>query len=404
MRVAPFIKLCGVLAAAIAVQSCVGSSKRVTLYEEHAARPGQSQYASRRRTVSVFAPVPRAKPRRPSTRNVSVAASPRAAKAADSPVFAFDRAGGSKYQPVPADGLHRVRAKETVYAVSRRYGVPVRSLIRLNDLKPPYALLLGQDLKVPAQRTHVVAKGETVFAISKRYDLSLNELVRLNAVAEPYRIKTGQTLLLPDSEQPSRAPAAVATPAPTPPADGSKLAQTPIIRNPVLKDAPTVREPPKRVVLPPSTNIPRPARLSGRGFLWPVSGSVISGFGPKGKGLHNDGINIAARRGTAVRAAQNGVVVYRGNELRGFGNLVLIRHAKGYMTAYGHNEKLLVKRGQKVVRGQVIARVGSSGNVARPQLHFEIRRGRRAVNPLRYLRNRRAERPAGQPYRLAARD
>lgn len=399
MRAGGILNLCGMLAAALAVQSCSGPSSRVTLYEEYAARTGQGQTASRRKTVSVFAPVPRAKPRRHSARIVTLAAaSPsRGGAPADTPVTTFDKAARSKYQAVPADGRHRVRAKETVYAVSRRFGVPVRSLIRLNNLKPPFALRRGQSLRVPAQKTHVVAKGETVYAISRRYDLSLKELVRLNAVAEPYTIKTGQTLLLPDSERQSRPPSAVAIQ--TPPADAGKLAQTPIIRRPVLKDAPVARGRPKRVVLPPSNNIPRPARLSGRGFLWPIAGKVISGFGPKGKGLHNDGINIAARRGAAVRAAQNGVVVYRGNELRGFGKLILIRHAKGYMTAYGHNSKLLVKRGQKVKRGQVIARVGSTGSVAKPQLHFEIRRGRRAVNPLRFLRNRRAERP----HRVAAR-
>ncbi len=397
MRAGRRLNLCGILAAALAVQSCSSPSNKVTLYEERAARTGQNQIATRRRTVSVIAPVPRAKPRRPSSHMVTPAAasSPRGTPAADSPVTTFDRAGGSKYQPVPANGRHRVKAKETVYAVSRRYGVPVRSLIRLNGLKPPFALRLGQDLRVPAQKTHVVAKGETVYAISRRHDVSLKELVRLNAVAEPYTIKTGQMLLLPDSERPSRMAAAKRTA----PANRKKLAQTPIVRKPVVKGMPAVRRSPKRVVLPPSSNIPRPARLSGRGFLWPIAGKVISAFGPKGKGLHNDGINIAARRGTAVRAAQNGVVVYRGNELRGFGNLILIRHAKGYMTAYGHNGKLLVRRGQKVVRGQVIARVGSSGSVAKPQLHFEIRRGRRAVNPLRYLRSRRAERP----HRVAAR-
>jgi murein DD-endopeptidase MepM/ murein hydrolase activator NlpD len=144
------------------------------------------------------------------------------------------------------------------------------------------------------------------------------------------------------------------------------------------------------VVLPPSTNIPKPSKLSGKGFLWPLSGKIISRYGRKARGLHNDGINIAAPRGTPVRAAQNGVVAYYGNELRGFGNLILIKHDKGYMTAYAHADKVLVKRGQRVKRGQVIARVGSSGSVAVPQLHFEIRKGRRPVNPARYLNRRQA--------------
>jgi murein DD-endopeptidase MepM/ murein hydrolase activator NlpD len=131
--------------------------------------------------------------------------------------------------------------------------------------------------------------------------------------------------------------------------------------------------------------VPRPPPARG-GFVWPLQGKVISSFGAKSKGLHNDGINIAARRGTSVRAAENGVVAYAGNELRGFGNMLLIKHAGGWITAYAHNEKLLVKRGDKVSRGQIIARVGSSGSVTKPQLHFELRKGKQAVDPRKYLR------------------
>lgn len=115
--------------------------------------------------------------------------------------------------------------------------------------------------------------------------------------------------------------------------------------------------------------------------MWPVNGKIISNFGPTANGLHNDGINIAAPRGTPVHAAENGVVVYAGNQLRGFGNLLLIRHADGWVTAYAHNDTLLVKKGEQVKRGQVIARVGSTGNVSSPQLHFELRKGTEAVDP-----------------------
>ena len=131
---------------------------------------------------------------------------------------------------------------------------------------------------------------------------------------------------------------------------------------------------------------PKVVARTGKGrFIGPVSGRVVSGYGPKGEGLHNDGINISAPRGAQVRAAGAGVVAYAGNELRGFGNLLLIRHAGGWVTAYAHNAKLLVRRGQKVSQGQLIARVGSTGSVIKPQLHFEIRRGRRAINPARQL-------------------
>jgi murein DD-endopeptidase MepM/ murein hydrolase activator NlpD len=128
-----------------------------------------------------------------------------------------------------------------------------------------------------------------------------------------------------------------------------------------------------------------PAPRGGERFLWPVQGKVISNFGPKKGGLNNDGINIAAPEGATVIAADNGVVAYAGNELRGFGNLLLIRHADGWVTAYAHNEKLLVKRGEKVKRGQAIAQIGSTGNVPSPQLHFELRKGTDPVDPLKYL-------------------
>jgi murein DD-endopeptidase MepM/ murein hydrolase activator NlpD len=116
-----------------------------------------------------------------------------------------------------------------------------------------------------------------------------------------------------------------------------------------------------------------------------VQGRIVSDFGPKPGGLHNDGINISAARGAPIHAAENGVVVYAGNELRGFGNLLLVRHADGWVTAYGHCDQLLVRRGQQVRRGQAIARVGSTGNVRTPQLHFEVRRGTRPVNPNEFL-------------------
>jgi murein DD-endopeptidase MepM/ murein hydrolase activator NlpD len=121
-----------------------------------------------------------------------------------------------------------------------------------------------------------------------------------------------------------------------------------------------------------------------------VNGRIISSFGAKKGGLHNDGINIAAARGAPVRAAENGIVAYAGNELRGFGNLLLIKHADGWTSAYAHNDRLLVRRGDQVRRGQIIARVGSTGSVTSPQLHFELREGSEAIDPLRLLARQQA--------------
>ena len=141
----------------------------------------------------------------------------------------------------------------------------------------------------------------------------------------------------------------------------------------------------KETVKKASYTPPTPVKKRKTKFMWPVKGTVISNFGSIGKGRNNDGINIKAPLGTAVKCADAGTVAYAGNELKGFGNLILVKHNDGWITAYAHNDKILVKKGQKVRRGEKIATVGSTGGVNSPQLHFEIRAGKKAVNPRSYL-------------------
>lgn len=129
----------------------------------------------------------------------------------------------------------------------------------------------------------------------------------------------------------------------------------------------------------------KPGKVSKEGFIWPASGKVISGFGPKKGGLYNDGINIAAKSGSDIKAASDGEVVYSGNELRGYGNMLLIKHNNGYLTAYAHASEVLVKKGDVVTSGQTIGRIGRTGHVSSPQLHFSIRQGRKAIDPAKYL-------------------
>ena len=263
---------------------------------------------------------------------------------------------------------------DSVYALSRRHRVPMRAIIEANGLRPPYHLSVGQRIRLPRQRTHVVASGDTLYGISRHYGVDVFTLARANDLREPYTIRVGQQLAVPSVV--AKSAAAPSAPPTTKPAPSA------------AKSAPLTPAPrPSRRSIQPA-----PPPPSGKGFLWPVRGKVLSGFGPKSKGLHNDGINIAASRGSAVRAAENGVVAYAGNELRGFGNLLLIKHAGGWVTAYAHNESLLVKAGDKVSKGQPIARVGSTGNVTKPQLHFELRRGKRAIDPRRHLVASRAAR------------
>ncbi len=268
--------------------------------------------------------------------------------------------------PLPSGQAHTVRRGETVYRISRLYGVPIRSVIDANGLTPPYTLEVGQRLTIVEPPSHEVRPGETVYGISRRYGVDMTALVRLNLIAAPYQISPGQKLLLPGGGTP--APANTTAPAKnTTSAKNTAAAATP------------------SAVVPAPKAIPKPPPRQNKKFLWPVKGRLVLGYGPGKNGLHNDGINIAAPRGTAVLAAENGVVAYAGNELRGFGNLLLIKHADGWITAYAHTEAILVGRGAQVRRGQAVARVGDTGSVVAPQLHFEIRKGTRAVNPSHLL-------------------
>lgn len=283
-----------------------------------------------------------------------------------------------------------VQRGDTVYGIARKLGVPLREVMDANALTPPYTLSVSQTLRIPNPRRHTVKRGDTVYGISRAYSVDMSELVRLNGIAPPYTISPGGTLVLPAAPETAVAQGNV------PGGAEDALGDPPRKLDPPAETAP--REVQKAAVTPARlTAIPKPPpRTSGK-FLWPVNGRVLAGYGPKEGGLHNDGINIAAPRGAPVMAAENGVVAYIGNELRGFGNLILVKHADGWVTAYAHADEILVSRGQQVQRGQKIASVGSTGNVSTPQLHFEIRRGSRAVDPRRHLAPERAAIEAPPP-------
>ena len=261
----------------------------------------------------------------------------------------------------PALLLLTVEAGDTLSHIALRYGVEAIAIIALNDLSHPYWLRTGQRLVLP-RTAHVVARrGETPARVTP------GEPVRTVIAVPTPRI---------DVEP---APPLQAEPAPpgSSRSNGSRVARA---EQEATPPTPTVYALARRsnsadVPLPPTRNT----------FLWPLEGRVISGFGSKPGGKHNDGINIAVPIGSEVRASQNGVVAYAGNELRGYGNLVLIRHDGGWMTAYAHNDSLLVGKGDVVQRGQVISRSGRTGSVSRPQAHFEIRRNGEPQDPLRLL-------------------
>ncbi len=329
-----------------------------------------------------------------------------------------------------------VQPGDQLYAIAKRYNVQSRDIITLNRLKPPYLLEAGQTLTLPGGRAYTVRPGDSLSAIAQRFHLETAQLARANDIAAPsYIIRVGQVLTLTPGvaaeppPQPERKPdpnpvhgvapgaiqtVALAPPAAAPPASAKppvpaaaaatrpaappkaspqaahSLAvippahkqEPPAARTPAKATPPETAENPAKVV-----EVPPPPAGGGR-FLWPVKGQVISEYGGKPDGSQNDGVNVAAPKGTAVIAADNGVVAYVGNELRSYGNLLLIRHADGLVTAYAHLDTTLVQRGAKIRRGQKIGTVGTSGKVATPQIHFEVRRGSQAVDPGDYLEGR----------------
>jgi murein DD-endopeptidase MepM/ murein hydrolase activator NlpD len=227
--------------------------------------------------------------------------------------------------------------------------------------------------------------GESLYAIARRHKVSVDELKRVNGITDSTKVWAGKVLLVPDS------PGAVAAPAAAPPAGPPRVVQV----KPRIVTAPqeptTVPEPPPKTAAAKQDGtmtdaIPAPAVASGK-FRWPARGKVIAGFGPQPDGTKSEGINLVLPLGTDIHAAEAGRVHYAGDGLKGYGNLILIRHANGWASMYAHADQMLEKAGDEVRRGQVIGKAGKSGPVAQPQLHFELRKGSVPVDPLPHMAN-----------------
>ncbi len=291
----------------------------------------------------------------------------------------------------PSGSEISVPAGKTLFAIAREHDVAVRDLIELNQLTPPFRLNAGQQLRLPTGRSYLVEPGDTLYGVARRLGVDLHLLVQRNALEPPYRVVAGTRLRLPSPSEPLAEPieakptahASAVAVASTPPKPIAKPTlqttrqKTPDAARSTTAAAPAAARSSARLIAPP----PR----AGATFFWPVKGKVVSRFGKQGGGVQHDGIAIAVRRGTPVKASENGVVAYAGRDLKAYGALVLIRHADGWMTAYAYNEKLLVHEGDTVRRGQVIAHAGSSGSVSDPQTYFEIRHRGKPVDPLSHL-------------------
>jgi murein DD-endopeptidase MepM/ murein hydrolase activator NlpD len=290
---------------------------------------------------------------------------------------------------------------ETVESIARKHGVPVTALMQTNGIREPGQIRPGQRLVIPryvstspksaptyaAQpkaggSVHVVKAGDTLMSISRGTGVTVAALAKTNHIDSSKKLSVGDRLTIPQgghqvaAAQPSAAPK-VAEIRTAPAEKKIKVASAaPAQTVHVAKEEPQTTE-----------TVVKAAEPSGAmpSFRWPARGRVIAGFGSKPNGTQNDGINLAVPEGTPIKAADDGVVAYAGNELKGYGNLVLIRHSNGYVSAYAHARELLVKRGDTIKRGQVIAHAGQTGNVTSPQLHFEIRKGSTPVDPTQFL-------------------
>jgi murein DD-endopeptidase MepM/ murein hydrolase activator NlpD len=305
---------------------------------------------------------------------------------------------------------------DTLETISRRYDVPVAAIMEANSISHPGGVRPGQHLVIPRRRgpatalaapptrvasssaampsptpvgpprsalsqgasVHVVAPGETLHSIARHYGKSALVLAKANNIAPDSVVRVGERITIPGGASAAAAPAPAAAPA-------AARNETTGGSNAAVESSHSARL--AAPVAPDAAESGAKTESPGgaAGFRWPVRGRVIAGFGPKPNGIQNDGINLAVPEGTPVKAADDGVVAYAGNELKGYGNLVLVRHSNGFVTAYAHASEIMVKRGDAVKRGQVIAKSGQTGSVASPQLHFEIRKGATPVDPSQYL-------------------
>jgi murein DD-endopeptidase MepM/ murein hydrolase activator NlpD len=375
------------------------------------SRP-QSQYQSQ------ALPPPIAAPQSYPTANNGVSGGGRGLASYTPPAHPLETTGSvaprsvaATHRALPAGTTIIVGTADTLDSLAHHYNVTPAAILQANGYKGPRTLSPGQQLIIPSQTAaaapalsapasksvaavsaapsvHFVNRGDTLLSIAHHNHVPVAELAKANGLEPQAKLKIGSKLTVPGAKTaavtPAAQPAAVAA--------GQQVASAP----PATKMAAATGVPPQSARLAqattkveePSAEAPvKAAEATGAlpTFRWPVRGKVITSYGAKTNGKSNDGINLAVPEGTPIKAAEDGVVAYSGNELKGYGNLVLVRHANGYVTAYAHASELLVKRGDTIKRGQVIAKSGQSGEVGSPQLHFEIRKGSTPVDPLQFL-------------------
>ena len=246
--------------------------------------------------------------------------------------------------------IYIVKKGENLYLISKKFSISIDEIIKKNNIKSPFKIFPNQKLILPKKTIYTVIKGDTLYSISRKFNVDKYNLSKLNKLKTNNLIYVGQKLFIPNYTRINK---------PKVDLDSEKISKK--------KNTKIYQKKNKTI------------------FMWPVKGKVILKYGMIKPGLHNDGINIAARKGADVVASRQGKIIYAGNEIPGYGNLILIKHDKKWVTAYAHLAEIIITKGAQVKKGEKIGSVGSSGRVNTSQLHFEIRKGKRALNPREYL-------------------
>lgn len=342
----------------------------------------------------------------------------------------------------------QIKQGDTLFGLSKKYHASVAELMSVNGLTSPN-LKPGQTLYLPAGKnaskkpltrtgqatgavaaaspvahpvtppsaavlakydgSYTVKKGDSLYALALQLKVPMTELQQVNGIADVRKVRPGAVLKVPAS--PVAAPAAQTSVAAAP-TDAQAKVPAAVVQSEAASTIPSTAQPviinskkvaaidvaksdaPSADAAAPSAPVAKGTQIATAGdaaggamgkLRWPVKGKVIGSFGPRPDGIHNDGVNLSVPLGTEVHAAESGEVVYSGSELKGYGNLILVRHSNGWITAYAHNDELIAKRGDKVKRGQVVAKAGKSGQIDQPQVHFELRQGSKPVDPTPFM-------------------
>ena len=315
--------------------------------------------------------------------SVEFQADPNEKKSSSRSAFVFELSPGGE--------IITVQTGDTVSELAERYDATARQIIIINNIRPPYQIKSGQKLRLPpSQRLYRVQEGDSLSGIAAKFKINSEEIAVINFLPPPYRLNEGDWLGIPLSDREKllqnnnllsgqkkssknlKSDSVIVT--------TEDLEPLSLGRKPLVSSKKAIVSKGERKL---GASFEKAAKSSGleKEFLSPLDGPVISDFGSQADGRRNDGINISAPKGAPVRSVQDGEVIYSGDALQGYGNLVLIKHRDGYVSAYAHMESILAKRGVTVSKGQTIGTVGSSGGVPSPQLHFELRKNNVAIDP-----------------------